>query len=202
MFSAHMEIVSVEQDMEERGRVTEVVLGTFAVITVSHLFFGLLVYASFGEATGRRWQGDEWVEETILQNIGHSPISLAVKIAMSANLCFMMPMTLLPASKAIENSLGVSRLAWPRLASSVTRLSLVAVLAVGALALPSFEVTVALIGSATGLSTFTVPAICYLKLCGHHVSRLHQAWLVLVAAFGLVGMVFSLAQLLIQQLSH
>ena len=89
MFSAHMEIVSVEQDMEERGRVTEVVLGTFAVITVSHLFFGLLVYASFGEATGRRWQGDEWVEETILQNIGHSPISLAVKIAKSANLCFV-----------------------------------------------------------------------------------------------------------------
>ena len=53
MFSAHMEIVSIEQEMRERERVYDVISYTFAAITALHVIFGFLAYASFGEATGR-----------------------------------------------------------------------------------------------------------------------------------------------------
>ena len=68
MFAAHMEIVSIEQDMRDKSQVFRLILLTFAVLLLLHLAFGVLVYAAFGEATGRVWWHGAWQEETILQN--------------------------------------------------------------------------------------------------------------------------------------
>jgi len=46
--------------------------------------------------------GSGWKDETILQNIGGGVFMDCVKAAISANLAFMCPITLLPASKAVR----------------------------------------------------------------------------------------------------
>jgi hypothetical protein len=53
MFSAHMEAVSIEQDMARRDQFDRVLTTTFGCVVLLFLGFGLLVYACFGEATGR-----------------------------------------------------------------------------------------------------------------------------------------------------
>ena len=53
MFSAHMEAVSIEQDMARRDQFDRVLTTTFGCVVLLFLGFGLIVYACFGEATGR-----------------------------------------------------------------------------------------------------------------------------------------------------
>lgn len=49
MFSAHMESVSIEQDMFDRSQFHRMLWATFAVIVLMYLSFGVLVYMFFGE---------------------------------------------------------------------------------------------------------------------------------------------------------
>jgi len=197
MFTAHMEVVSIEQDMRDRDRFYDVVRYTFMAITVLHLAFGLLVYCCFGEATGRIWKGGGWSEETILQNIpsGHS-ITIAVQLAMSANLLLMTPMTLLPVSKAVEDAFGIHRSRRPRIYSTCTRLGLVGSLCLCAFLLPGFEIACALVGSFTGLATFTVPAACYRHFCAHRLGPWRRRSLDLLAGFGVAVTVLTMGQVL------
>ena len=143
------------------------------------------------------WKDGQWSEETILQNIpsGRS-VTLAVKLAMSANLLLMTPMTLLPVSKALEDLLGVNGSSQPGLFSACTRLGLVASLCLCAFLLPGFEIACALVGSFTGLATFTVPAACYRHFCEWRLGPVHRAWLTLVADFGVAVTVLAMGQVL------
>ena len=53
MFTAYMEVVSIEQDMADRSRFMPMIVTTLIAITALYLAFGLLVYSFYGEATGR-----------------------------------------------------------------------------------------------------------------------------------------------------
>eukprot|EP00966_Prymnesium_polylepis_P325897 7381832-Prymnesium_polylepis.1 len=65
MFSCHLEAISIEQDMADRAAFDGVLMGSFAVLGVLFLGFGMLVYAAFGEATGRvPAPGGGWLEAT------------------------------------------------------------------------------------------------------------------------------------------
>ena len=81
-----------------------------------------------------------WEDVTILQNLDPHLTVTAVKLAMSANLTFMTPMTMLPASKAVEDALRLSDLRSPSRVNAA-RLVLVCSCAVVATLLPNFEVT-------------------------------------------------------------
>ena len=81
-----------------------------------------------------------WEDVTILQNLDPHLTVTAVKLAMSANLTFMTPMTMLPASKAVEDALRLSDLSSPSRVNAA-RLALVCSCAVVATLLPNFEVT-------------------------------------------------------------
>ena len=71
-----MEVVSIEQDMADRSHFMPMIVTTLIAITALYLAFGLLVYSFYGEATGRLWLGDGWVDATILQNIELSLIHI------------------------------------------------------------------------------------------------------------------------------
>ena len=100
----------------------------------------------------------------------------------------MSPIVLLPASKAMEDALGV-------VASPAARIALVGVIGVGAVVLPSFEVVTAIMGGLTALLAFTVPALCYLSVCGGSLGPVERAWLVVVGLLGVGGCVYTLADL-------
>lgn len=53
MYSAHMESVSIEQDMKDRTEFGATLVITQIVIGVAYMVFGVVVYFFFGEATGR-----------------------------------------------------------------------------------------------------------------------------------------------------
>ena len=194
MFAAHMECVSIEQDMRTRRNFHTMLLWTFVVIVVLHLAFGIFIYSCFGEAVGREWKDGHWVDATILQNVGENS---AVKLAMSANLLLMTPMTLLPVSKAIEDAFGVHQSYRPVAYSRCTRLGLIASLGLLAAVLSSFEGVCALVGCLTGLSCFTVPAACYLHIFSHRLGSLRRVWFVGLVLFGLVGTAFSAVQVVV-----
>jgi hypothetical protein len=63
-----------------------------------------------------------WAPKTIFQNIPPGPFFTTVKLAVSLNLVFMYPVTMLPASKAIEEALSIHNY----LPSCVLRLLIVA----------------------------------------------------------------------------
>ena len=85
----------------------------------------------------------------------------------------------------------------PFLYGSMVRLAIVGGLCILSLVLPGFEFVTAVVGCATGVATFTVPAICYLHLCGERLHRFHRSWLCFVAVFGVVGTIFSLGQVIL-----
>ena len=64
-----MEVVSIEQDMMYREQFDRVMYMTFGCVVLLFLGFGLLVYACFGEATGREHTAHGWEDVTILQNL-------------------------------------------------------------------------------------------------------------------------------------
>ena len=75
------------------------------------------------------------------------------------------------------------------------RLGLVSLSAVCALAFSSFEAVTAFIGAVTALTAFTVPALCYAKICAGRIGGAERVWLGFVSAVGVVGMVTTLVQL-------
>ena len=105
MFSCHLEAVTIEQDMARRGAFDRMLVWSFVVLAALFLGFGACVYLSFGEATGRvRAAGGGWAEATVMQNLPEGGFLTAVKLLMSLNLLLMTPITMLPASRAIEAS--------------------------------------------------------------------------------------------------
>jgi proton-coupled amino acid transporter len=79
-------------------------------------------------------------EVPILQNLDPHLTVSAVKLAMSANLTFMTPITMLPASKAVEDALRLSDMR-SRSRVNAARLALICSCAVVATLLPDFEVS-------------------------------------------------------------
>lgn len=196
MFSAHMEAVSIEQDMARREQFDHVLTTTFGCVVLLFLGFGLLVYACFGEATGREHTGHGWEDVTILQNLDPHLTVTVVKLAMSANLTFMTPMTMLPASKAVEDALGLTS------ASRVNamRLVLVCGCALVATLLPNFEVISAVTGTTGGVTALVMPSLCYRHFCcadpddpsSRRRGGAEARTTLIIAAFGAAGFVYSL----------
>ena len=194
MFACHMEVVSIEQDMADRSRFEHMLDRTFACLTAVFLAFGVFVYICFGEATGREWDdaAHTWVESTILHNLPTGVFVATVELAMSANLVFMTPITLLPASKALEELAGVTS----DRAQAALRLTIVFAVAVGAVCLPDFELITGVTGALSSISCFVMPALCYLMFCRDEMGRPEVAVARAVAAFGWVVTVWSLFQIL------
>jgi len=196
MFSCHLEAVSIEQDMAQREHFDWVVNATFLVLVLVFLGFGLLVYASLGEATGRVHADANvsggWVEATIMSNLEDGAFVITVKLLMSLNLVLMMPITLLPASRALE-ALWAPCLGTSSWAHALLRLSMLVGLAVAAALFPSFEAIVGITGALGGATCFTLPALCYAHFCcGEIPCRRGLAHAVPV--FGLAGTAWSFVQ--------
>lgn len=201
MFSCQLECVSIEQDMARREQFTPMIVAAFAVLTIVFLVFGIFVYACFGESTGLEFEhggkgiAGKWISATVLQNLGGSLLGggslvATVQVAVAANLTFMCPITLLPASKALEASAGVHSTA----ARWALRLTLVGVLALLAVVLPDFELITGLIGAVSSFICFVMPALCYLRFCAHELNSWQRLGARAVVAFGWAGAAFSLAQ--------
>ena len=195
MFSCHLESVSIEADMASRDQFDRVMHLTFWSLFVVYISFGLAVYASLGEATGRVHANPSdassaWMDATIMQNLDDGAFVIAVKLLMSLNLVMMMPITLLPASRAMEQMLGAGTPATQALA----RLAMIVSLAVAAALLPGFEMIVGLTGALGGVTCFTLPVLCYAHFCGDVLPMWQLAAAYSVAAFGVVGTLWSFVQ--------
>ena len=192
MFSCHLEAVTIEQDMARRGAFDRMLVWTFVVLAALFLGFGACVYRSFGEATGRvRAAGGGWAEATVMQNLPEGGFLTAVKLLMSLNLLLMTPITMLPASRAIEAPL---RLSARPLARSALRVAVLAGITAAAAVVPDFETVVGLTGSLGGLTAFTLPALLFGHFCGadHPTCRALASG---VAAFGALGTAWSFWQI-------
>ena len=201
MFSCHLEAVSIEADMARREEFDRVLTLAYVPIIVLVCAFGIGVYIVLGEATGRVWVsgksggGGFWEESTIMQNLEDGAFVITVKALMSLNLVLMMPITMLPAFRAIEAAMD----SWltseaSDLQRGGLRLLVVAGLAVGAAVFPGFETIVGLTGALGCLTGFTLPALCYAHFCAPQLSTCQQWFAYFVAAFGLVATAFSFAQ--------
>ena len=197
MFTAPMEAVSIEQDMADRSRFHQVLRATFTFITASYILFGVLAYACFGEATGRVRRDGEWVEKTILQNIDGGAAGAFIKLALCVDLCMMTPVTLLPASKAIEEALGAYESRRPALNVALLRTAIVGGCTLAAGLLDNFELIVALVGALTaGVVCYVFPALCYVALCAHRLTPAQLATARAVAVLGACASAFATVQVL------
>mmetsp|Transcript_38552 Transcript_38552/g.101718 ORF Transcript_38552/g.101718 Transcript_38552/m.101718 type:complete len:197 (-) Transcript_38552:246-836(-) len=193
MFSCHLEAVSIEQDMRRRDQFDCVMNVTFIALIVLFLGFGVAVYTCLGEATGRVHapDGTGWVDATIMQNLDDGPFVYVVKGLMSINLVLMMPITLLPASRALEQLARVEETPWAR---ALLRGTMIALLAIAASIFPGFEAIVGMTGALGGVTCFTLPALCYAHFCQERLSP-WQIWVANgVAIFGVGGTLWSFLQ--------
>jgi hypothetical protein len=108
----------------------------------------------------------------------------------SINLIFMYPVTMLPASKAIEEALGITAL----LPSVALRLCIIGSMTVTGMLLPSFEFLQSLTGSLTMFTALSMPPYAYWLLRINETGAAHKAWLWFVLVFGLACTVFSTTQ--------
>ena len=129
-----------------------------------------------------------WSEQTIFQNIPPGPFFTTVKLAVSVNLIFMYPVTMLPASKAVEEFIGIDA-ARQRVASACCRTAIVAAMSITGMLLPSFEFLQALTGSLTMFTALSMPPYAYWLLATPgEMSRAHVVWCWFVLAFGLAAL--------------
>jgi proton-coupled amino acid transporter len=98
-----------------------------------------------------------WSEQTIFQNIPPGPFFTTVKLAVSLNLIMMYPVTMLPASKALEGAFGLEG----RVPSAICRTTIVAAMSVFGLAIPSFEFMQSLTGSLTMFTALSMPPVSH-----------------------------------------
>ena len=127
-----------------------------------------------------------------MQNLPEGGFLTAVKLLMSLNLLLMTPITMLPASRAIEGPLGLAASPYAR---SALRFTVLAAISATAAVVPDFETVVGLTGSLGGLTGFTLPALLYAHFCGHrHALGLWAANG--VAAFGVLGTIWSVWQII------
>lgn len=203
MYSAHMESVSIEQDMVNRPAYLRTLVTTQAGIGLLYMGFGCAVYFCFGTATGRICSDPtdgsigasslvcrDWQDVTVFQNIPPGVFFTTVKLAVSINLVMMYPVTMLPASKAIEEALGIKTI----IPSIALRLCIIGSMTVTGMALPSFEFLQALTGSLTMFTALSMPPYAYWLLCKDEMGAAHNLWAWFVLVFGLACTVFSTAQ--------
>mmetsp|Transcript_3019 Transcript_3019/g.4480 ORF Transcript_3019/g.4480 Transcript_3019/m.4480 type:complete len:422 (+) Transcript_3019:30-1295(+) len=149
-FSAHCEVVSIEQVMTKREDFLSVLNSAFWVITILYFAFGALCYMFFAENTS----------EIIFDNLGNSPFLVFVKICISVALLLQYPIVLLPASVTFEDILNVTdKFMW----MSVVRVLLVIFTVLLAVLIPSFEVVTSLVGAfSNGIVAFVLPPLFYM----------------------------------------
>ena len=87
MFSAHSEVMAIEQFVADKPNFPKVLRKAVCIACVVYLFFGLFGYFTWGDATGYADRGDSIGTHIgdIFQNIGNSKLANAVKALM----CFM-----------------------------------------------------------------------------------------------------------------
>ena len=190
MFSCHLEAVSIEADMAHRESFDWVMNATFAALMVLFVGFGVAVYANLGEATGRSFVHGRWHDVTIMQNLQDGPFVGSVKALMALNLVAMMPITLLPASRAAEQLVRAESMH----ERAAVRLCLLGALALAAAAFPHFETIVGLTGALGGATCFTLPALCYAHFCRERLLPWQLCIAYAVALFGIIGTLWSFAQ--------
>lgn len=193
MFSCHLEAITIEQDMKDRAHFDGILGITFIGLAVVFSAFGVTVYSCFGEATGRMRAADgSWAEATIMNNLEAGAFVALVKVLMSINLVLMSPVTLLPASRAIEALLPAKHSTFG--SRSAVRLLIVGGMAVTAAVSPGFETVAGLTGALGGVTCFTLPALCYCHFCKDTLTLRGQLTAYAVIALGVGGSAYSFAQ--------
>ena len=132
-----------------------------------------------------------WIEATIMQNLQDGAFVVTVKVLMSLNLILMMPITMLPAYRALESRLAEDT---SMLVYAILRLSIIATLALAAALFPGFESIMGFTGALGCLTGFTLPALCYAHFCARRLSTIQKGVAYFVAGFGLFATAFSFAQ--------
>jgi amino acid permease len=202
MFSAHTEMIPIEQDAKRRASFLTLLNWVFVGITCLYLSFGLMVVIIFGPHTGERFDAHThtYIPGTIFDNLvaeggsrsayAFAVISL-VRVLMAVTLMVQYPISLLPCSKNLELLLGLDSM------SSDPKVTLVRVLEVAlicafVIAVPGFEIITALTGSATGgLIAFVLPPLFYHKICSDEMSSQQKALNYLVFAVGTLGSLYA-----------
>jgi len=177
-FSAHCEVVFIEQSMKKRSEFLSVLTSAFVAITALYLAFGALCYMFFGDQTS----------EIIFENLGTSNFVLFVKVCICVALLVQYPLVLLPATTTIEDLLKAKEsMVW----SNIVRILLVAFTVFLAIAIPSFEVVTSFVGAfSNGVVAFVLPPLCYLAHAPN-LGSLEKCFNYGLAVFGVVASVYS-----------
>uniref|UniRef100_A0A7S2XC81 Amino acid transporter transmembrane domain-containing protein n=1 Tax=Lotharella oceanica TaxID=641309 RepID=A0A7S2XC81_9EUKA len=178
-FSAHCEVVFIEQSMKKRSEFLSVLSAAFIGITALYLAFGALCYMFFGDSTS----------EIIFENLGTtSNFVLFVKVCICVALLVQYPIVLLPATTTIEDLLKAKgSLVW----SNAIRILLVAFTVFLAIAIPSFEVVTSFVGAfSNGVVAFVLPPLCYLAHAPN-LGSTERCFNYGLAVFGVVASVYS-----------
>eukprot|EP00457_Paulinella_chromatophora_P007513 gb/GEZN01007536.1/.p1 GENE.gb/GEZN01007536.1/~~gb/GEZN01007536.1/.p1 ORF type:complete len:422 (-),score=61.28 gb/GEZN01007536.1/:238-1503(-) len=200
MFSAHAEIISIEQNMKDRSLFLSLMTATLLCTCLLYIQFGVLVYMFFREETGMKWDGssNKYVAGTLFDNIQTGIFVNLVKIFMCGAITFQFPIVILPAFLCVEQLFGMQSMVsyehHPRehMAVSACRLGFLGLICGAGLVVPGFEFVVALTGAfSNGLVAFVLPPLFYWKLVGEELSMREKAFNWLVCTFGVLGCTYS-----------
>ena len=127
-----------------------------------------------------------------MSNLGSGIFVSVVKLLMSLNLVLMSPVTLLPASRAIEALLPTEPESFG--GRFATRLALIGAISTCAAVLPGFETVAGLTGALGGATCFSLPALCYGHFCQDELTLRGRLTVYAVALLGVLGSAYSFAQ--------
>ncbi len=210
MFSAHAEMIPIEQDAAERKTFLSLLNWSFLGITILYLQFGALVFAFFGPHTGEQWnpEAGKYMPGTIFDNLSNAHgagssglgtvVVSSVRALMSITLLVQFPVSLLPCSKNIELLLGLDSMSGD-VRVTIVRLLEVILIGLCVIAIPGFEFITAITGSfSCGLMAFVLPPMFYHKVCGEDMGFGLKVWNAVVCVVGIVGCAYSTAVVVMQ----
>eukprot|EP00808_Paulinella_micropora_P010263 g66905.t1 len=196
MFSAHAEVISIEQGMADKSKFLRVMTAVLVGIFFLYIQFGVTTYLFFGEATGMKWDStlQQLVPGTLFDNIGAGHVINVVRLFMCVAITFQFPIVMLPAFICIEQGLGLDSTVKyevdpnTHITVNVLRLLLLAAITGLGLVIPGFEFVVAFTGACSnGLIGFVFPPLFYWQICGDELAMGQKIFNWAVCLFGLIG---------------
>eukprot|EP00735_Rhodelphis_limneticus_P006553 TRINITY_DN1896_c0_g1::TRINITY_DN1896_c0_g1_i1::g.14035::m.14035 TRINITY_DN1896_c0_g1::TRINITY_DN1896_c0_g1_i1::g.14035 ORF type:complete len:448 (-),score=116.99,sp/F4J1Q9/AVT1I_ARATH/28.05/4e-29,Aa_trans/PF01490.13/3.2e-53,PetM/PF08041.6/1.3e+02,PetM/PF08041.6/0.48,PetM/PF08041.6/9.3e+03 TRINITY_DN1896_c0_g1_i1:281-1624(-) len=194
-FGAHPVLPSVYVNMQRPRDYTKTVFWTFMGIMAFYLPLTLLGYATFGQDT----------MSPIYLNVcppgqhcsyGQSVSVYYMYLASFFIVTLSYPIILNPSECALSRAFGFDvekdkSLMWPHPPTVLLRIMLVALTVILAIIIPDFGKFLNLVSSlSSSFTAYILPALFYLKLCGHQLSSREKAMNVGVIVFGLIGSFF------------
>jgi len=182
-FAGHAVFPTIKNDMEQKGQYKRMVDVTYVLVLFAYIGMAVCGYLMFGDHA----------EEEVTVNLGKTLISHVIVWIVLSNPVCKYPLDMAPIAFGLESFVQITFKipynTWVFTSVSLLiRTLLVAVSLAAVLAIPSFAVMVALLGS---LGSFTIsvtfPCACYLKLFWSDLSLFVKVVNVVLVILGVFG---------------